>query len=126
MRIGETWSEGIVGIGGNVFVQQTKDGLSMNDDCFKMAYTDALGVACKQLGFGADVYWEEDRGKYADTDKKGASALQDEWERLGYNKEEIEEYCVGRFGCGVDKLTDEQKKSLRGLFKKISANYADG
>ena len=30
-----------------------------------MAYTDALSVSCKQLGIGADVYWEKDRTKYS-------------------------------------------------------------
>lgn len=26
--------------------------------------TDAISVACKQLGIGADVYWDSDRTKY--------------------------------------------------------------
>lgn len=29
-----------------------------------MATTDAISVACKQLGFGADIYWGADRSKY--------------------------------------------------------------
>jgi uncharacterized protein with PIN domain len=29
-----------------------------------MAYTDAISVACKLLGFGADVYWAKDNTKY--------------------------------------------------------------
>ena len=29
-----------------------------------MAETDALGSACKKLGFGASVYWEQDKTKY--------------------------------------------------------------
>lgn len=31
-----------------------------------MAYTDALSVACKSLGFAADIYYENDRTKYSD------------------------------------------------------------
>lgn len=33
-------------------------------NCFKMALTDALSVACKALGFGANVYWAAGRTKY--------------------------------------------------------------
>jgi hypothetical protein len=29
-----------------------------------MAYTDAISVACKMLGVGADVYWDKDTTKY--------------------------------------------------------------
>lgn len=29
-----------------------------------MALTDAISVACKALGFGADIYWEAGRTKY--------------------------------------------------------------
>ena len=33
-----------------------------------MALTDAISVACKALGFGADIYWASGRTKYnADT-----------------------------------------------------------
>ena len=30
-----------------------------------MATTDAISVACKSLGMGADVYWDKDRTKYS-------------------------------------------------------------
>ena len=41
-----------------------KDEPTTSDECFKMAYTDAVSVACKSLGFGADIYWQNDRTKY--------------------------------------------------------------
>lgn len=55
------WSEPIAGTGGSTFVSNEKNGLYTNDECFKMAYTDALSVACKSLGFGADIYWGESK-----------------------------------------------------------------
>lgn len=72
------WSYPIVGTGGSSFVSKEKNGLYTSDECFKMALTDALSVACKALGIGADVYYEKDRDKYstqatqttAKTDKK--------------------------------------------------------
>ena len=58
------WSDPIPGTGGSLFVTQEKNGVHMSDECYKMALTDAISVACKALGFGADVYWEKDPTKY--------------------------------------------------------------
>ena len=38
--------------------------VKVDGECYKMATTDAISVACKQLGIGADVYWDSDRTKY--------------------------------------------------------------
>ena len=62
------WSEGIEGIGGSMLVNTEKGKLVTNDEAFKMAYTDALSVCCKMLGFAADVYWEKDSTKYSGYD----------------------------------------------------------
>ena len=59
-----TRSEPVIGIGGNMMVANEKNGLYTSDECYKMALTDAISVACKALGFGADVYWSADRTKY--------------------------------------------------------------
>lgn len=63
----DLWSEPIIGTGGSSFVAKEKNGLYTSDECFKMAYTDALSVACKMLGMGANVYWGD--SKY-NTNKK--------------------------------------------------------
>ena len=47
-----------------MLVAREKGELVTNDEAFKMAYTDAISVAWKTLGSGADVYWGEDRTKY--------------------------------------------------------------
>lgn len=57
-------SHGVPGTGGSSFVAQERNGAYLSDECFKMALTDALSVACKALGVGADVYYEKDRTKY--------------------------------------------------------------
>lgn len=61
-----TVSHGIPGTGGASFVAQEKNGPYMSDECFKMALTDAISVASKAIGIGADVYWDKDRSKYSD------------------------------------------------------------
>ena len=59
-----TRSDPVIDIGGNMMVANEKNGLYTSDECYKMALTDAISVACKALGFGADVYWSADRTKY--------------------------------------------------------------
>ena len=51
-----TWSDPIPGTGGSSFVAKETKGLKTSDEAFKMALTDALGVACKALGVGAKEY----------------------------------------------------------------------
>ena len=56
----DEWSKPIYGTGGNVLLQKGKP----SDEGYKMAYTDALSVACKALGIGADIYFQKDATKY--------------------------------------------------------------
>lgn len=58
------WSMPISGTGGSMLATKEKNGIYVSDECYKMATTDAISVACKQLGFGADIYWGADRSKY--------------------------------------------------------------
>ena len=64
------WSDAIPGTGGSAFVAKEKNGPYTSDECFKMALTDAISVACKALGFGADVYWDADKSKYDKPESK--------------------------------------------------------
>lgn len=60
------WSEGIPGIGGSAFVTKESKGVHTSDECYKMAVTDAISVACKALGLAADIYAGRfDGSKYA-------------------------------------------------------------
>ena len=54
------WSEAIPGTGGSSFVAQERSGAYVNDECWKMALTDALSVAMKALGVAADIYYAKD------------------------------------------------------------------
>jgi len=57
VKVDGEWSDAIQGTGGSSFVSLEKSGLFVNDECYKMALTDALSVAMKALGVGADVYF---------------------------------------------------------------------
>lgn len=57
-------SKGVTGVGGNKFLVSQKSGKYCNDEAYKMAYTDAVSIACKALGFSHDIYYQNDRTKY--------------------------------------------------------------
>lgn len=65
INYGGEWSKPIHGTGGSMLAANEKGGLHLSDECYKMATTDAISVACKQLGIGADVYWNADSTKYS-------------------------------------------------------------
>lgn len=58
------WSKPIQGTGGSSFISKEKNGLYTSDECYKMSLTDAISVACKALGFGADIYFSKSETKY--------------------------------------------------------------
>ncbi len=67
------WSEAVPGTGGSSFIAKEQNGLYTSDEVFKMALTDALSVACKALGIGADVYWVAGRTKYQAKEERQAA-----------------------------------------------------
>lgn len=67
IRVGGEWSEAIEGCGGAAYVSLERSGKYTSDEAFKMARSDALSYACKNIGVAADVYFEEDAdNKYAE------------------------------------------------------------
>ena len=70
VKVDGEWSEGIPGIGGSRLVAKETGGLYTDDECYKKAYTDAISVACKALGVGADIYWNENTKYTGNTAKK--------------------------------------------------------
>ena len=53
------------------FMVRKDDKIQVTGNCYKMSVTDAIGVAAKQLGIAADVYWNNDRTKYETPSAKG-------------------------------------------------------
>ena len=56
IKVDDVWSDAIPGTGGSSFVAKEKNGLYTSDEAFKMSLTDALSVAMKVLGVGANIY----------------------------------------------------------------------
>lgn len=72
-KVGDEWSKPVEGVGGSMLVASERNGLYVNDECYKMALTDAISVACKALGMGADIYWSNDNTKYNDAKKSNVT-----------------------------------------------------
>jgi hypothetical protein len=84
---GGVWSKPIVGIGGSALVAKESSGLRANDEGYKMATTDALSVAMKQLGVASAIYegrW--DGSKYKDEPIVRLPALTEEEAEREYTK----------------------------------------
>ena len=71
VKANDEWSKPIYGEGGNTFSTKTKSGyLSVSDEAYKMALTDALSNATKQLGLGADIWFEKDKQRSTKYDRQ--------------------------------------------------------
>ena len=113
VKVNGEWSEPIFGTGGSSFVAIEKSGTYVSDENYKMALTDALSVAMKALGVGADVYWS--KGAY---DTKYGNPIVQEKNKV----KEPEEASDPTLGLGeieffkqVVKPAIEQSNSVREL-----------
>lgn len=125
IRVEGEWSQPIFGTGGNMFAEKERSGIHVSDECFKMATTDAISVACKQLGIGADVYWEQDNTKYnanttdAENKEETNNRLEPvlrELERIGYSGVSI---CKTYKLNDIKDISDLQIKDFLQKAKKI-------
>lgn len=115
IKVDGEWSQPIFGNGGSMLASKEKSGIYVSDECFKMATTDALSVACKQLGIGADVYWDKDTTKYSadkvecEGQNERLRPVMEELARIGYSANSI---CKTYKIDSIDKISDLQIKDF--------------
>lgn len=79
VKICEEWSKPIYGEGGNTFATKTKQGYTQtSDEAYKMALTDAVSNATKQLGLGADIWFSQDKTKYTNNYAGNPTKIEDD------------------------------------------------
>ena len=135
VKVEGEWSDAIPGTGGSQFVSQTRNGPQVSDECWKMAYTDAISVATKMLGVGADVYWNddsvrEDQTKYsgeaerAGTDKLIKRDCQAFAHRLQqvYGNDKAQEHLMRLTGCRTtsEVTYDEYHFALKKIERELA------
>ena len=126
------WSDAIPGTGGAKFVAKESSGMYVDDEAYKKAYTDALSVACKMLGIGADVYWSEG-SKYptqqAENNVLRGGELRLEIEQvlyaLGKSESYVEKLAMQNCGKSYENLSNQELESMLG-FLRGKANAAAG
>ena len=118
------WSEPVPGTGGSAYVAKERSGLYTSDECYKQALTDAISVAAKALGIGADVYWDKDRTKYSPKPGEGCQPAKTEGQTPP--RQEIDplqhgELAPGEAECPVcHKIQRPMKKMVDGEPKLLS------
>ena len=119
------WSKGITGVGGNKVLSYTKSGYwKPSDEDVKMAVTDALGNACRNLGIGSKVYWQNDRTKYTpehngETEQKNEPSKEQlaELQKLGGNIQVVATY----YKVDIENVTaDMVQKMIDGKKRKLA------
>ena len=139
IKVDGEWSEAIPGTGGAKYVVQEKSGKYVDDEAFKKAETDAISVACKMLGIGADVYWAEDRTKYDTPEEPQRIERQDDPQRGELlilvkracpNERKLESACMKKFGKKLGQLTTDELHEVLALIEvkkdEAKSNSASG
>lgn len=118
IKVGDEWSKPITGSGGSKLATKERSGVYVSDECYKMAETDALSVACKKLGIGADVYFSADRTKYSQT--------VDDSKKIGENDVKILLDYLQKNGISDQKIIERYRvKALSDLTQKRYIEITD-
>ena len=118
IKVGDEWSKPITGSGGSKLATKERSGVYVSDECYKMAETDALSVACKKLGIGADVYFSAYRTKYSQT--------VDDSKKIGANDVKILMDYLQKNGISSQKIIDRYRvKALSDLTQKRYIEITD-
>ena len=118
IKVGDEWSKPITGSGGSKLATKERSGIYVSDECYKMAETDALSVACKKLGIGADVYFSADRTKYSQT--------VDDSKKIGANDVKILMDYLQKNGISDQKIIERYRvKALSDLTQKRYIEITD-
>lgn len=127
------WSMGIFGTGGSKFIAKESSGMFTSDEAFKMAYTDAISVACKALGMGADIYYAKDRTKYTATEEEPetkasvkATPKQLEILKKVYTGDNLVGLLKANNISKIEDLSLEKASELIGKLKKKAEEKANG
>lgn len=128
-------SHPISGVGGNKFVTNERNGVYCNDEAMKMAYTDALSIACKSLGFSHDIYYSKDRTKYSIPEETVPAPTPEDYQAITkriqngislvtkeYTKEQKEEFTqnvVVKHIGGANYMTCKDMNKLNALLEEL-------
>ena len=116
VKIDGEWGEPFTATGGNKLLTyvKSKDYFKTSDEAFKMAITDAFGVACKYLGIGADVYWANDKSKYTENQENEPKNVSENHEKQNVNQD-VEQALTLEEAYEIQVNTKDGWKKLQDL-----------
>lgn len=132
VKMDNEWSKPIVGIGGSSLIANESKGLYLSDEAYKMAYTDAISIACKALGMAADVYYEKDRTKYNQCDTPASTIQNSQIEQSDDLQAAIIEVLAVRSRSSLIAVNNQYKNIYKGVksyddaILKMSKKYPNG
>lgn len=117
--LGDKTSQPVHGIGGNVFIQKNRT----SDEAFKMAYTDALSIAAKALGVGADIWFANDRSKYEEKSDYDDLEDPDDWTDVftAMGDASTVEELQAIFGDAWKKANPKDRPSIKKEYDRLKA-----
>ena len=117
------WYDPIPGIGGSMLLaeeyskKKEKYVLYSSDEAYKMAVTDALSVAMKMIGVGADVYMGMMDGKHSKPGKEPSGKTADQNKEDGMRK---------KIKDVVHAIAEGKADQKAGVLKEITKDKKDG
>jgi hypothetical protein len=113
IKDGEKWSDPIPSTGGSSLIAKERNGLHGSDEAYKMATTDALGVAMSRIGVAADIYMGRwDGSKYLDSPE--VDDMQDVRDARGEYSKSIDPGTPAKKGDGIASKMLALKTRLMG------------
>ena len=106
---GKQWNDPVPGTGSSKLYVKESRGMHVNDEAYKMATTDALGVAMKMIGVAADVY----EGRFDGSKNQGHAPVNTEYSNVP-PKTEIKKPLPQK----AAKITKAQRDLIKARCKK--------
>lgn len=135
----------VFGVGSSKLVTKERNGIYVDDEAYKKAYTDAISVGAKALGVGAEIYrfgksradskYESSASAEPASPAKREASKPQKWEkpfaftqediyevcrRLGKSLESAELYSADKYGTNIAGLTQEQRDELGNLLWAVA------
>ena len=125
IKVNGEWSDPTPGIGGSMILAKESSGLHVNDECYKMAITDALSVAMKMIGVAADIYAGLFDGSRYIGDKQPAQKTTPARQATTPPESEKEEppKCFIDLTWLADSLTTLRTKQIKGWDEKALLSF---
>lgn len=119
-EFGVVWSAPIPGTGGSLLIEKESKGLHTSDEGYKMAITDALSVAMKMLGVGADVYMGMADGKHSKPSTKPSTSKKSDINKVEPDEAKEKHELIVKITTLCMELADGDEDQAAGCLEEVT------